>query len=100
MLTQEKIVALLREHSPYLRAEYGVRRIGLFGSFPKGLADEASDVDVVVELERPLGFKFIELTDYLEQLLGRKVDVLTPTGLQGIRLPHVTQSIVRSLVYV
>jgi len=47
-----------------------------------------------------LGFKFIELTEYLEQLLGRKVDVLTQTGLHGIRVNRVAQNIARSLVYV
>lgn len=100
MLTQEKIIALLHENYPYLAAEYGVSRIGLFGSYTKGLADEASDVDLLVELKRPLGFKFIELTEYLEQLLGRKVDVLTQTGLHGIRVNRVAQNIARSLVYV
>ena len=100
MLTRDRIVALLQENYPYLAAEYGVRRIGLFGSYPKGLADEASDVDVLVEFERPLGFKFIELSEYLEHLLGRKVDVLTQAGLQGIRVNRVAQSIARSIVYV
>jgi hypothetical protein len=100
MLTRDRIVALLQENYPYLAAEYGVRRIGLFGSYAKGLADEASDVDVLVEFERPLGFKFIELSEYLEHLLGRKVDVLTQAGLQGIRVNRVAQSIARSIVYV
>jgi len=100
MLTRDRIVALLQENYPYLAAEYGVRRIGLFGSYANGLADEASDVDVLVEFERPLGFKFIELSEYLEHLLGRKVDVLTQAGLQGIRVNRVAQSIARSIVYV
>ncbi len=100
MLAQEKIVALLHEHYAYLAAEYGVSRIGLFGSYTKGSADDASDVDLLVELKQPLGFKFIELTEYLEQLFGRKVDVLTQTGLHGIRVSRVAQNIARSLVYV
>jgi len=100
MLTRETIVSRLRENYPYLTTEYGVKRIGLFGSFAKGTADEASDIDMVVEFQRPVGFKFIELIDYLEQLFGRKVDVLTPVGVQAIRVPGVASSITEGIVYV
>jgi uncharacterized protein len=100
MLTQEKIINLLREKYPYLASEYGVKRIGLFGSWVKGVPDETSDVDIVVEFERPLGFKFVEFTEYLEDLLDKKVDVLTPAGIQGIRIAHIAKDIQASIVYV
>ena len=101
MSTQKvAIVELLREHSPYLAAEYGVRKIGIFGSYAKGTPGGTSDVDVIVEFVHPPGFRFFELVDYLEHLLGRKVEVLTLAGLQGIRVPHVAQEIAESIVYV
>ena len=100
MLTKEAISKVLRENHPYLAAEYGVKRIGLFGSYAKDVSSGASDIDLVVEFERPLGFKFIELSEYLEHLLGQKVDVLTPGGIQGIRNPQIAQSIEESIVYV
>ncbi len=100
MLTKEQVIQLLREHYPHLVAEYGVKRIGLFGSYAKGSPNEQSDVDVVVEFERPIGFKFIELTEYLENLFDRKVDVLTPAGIQAIRLGQVAENIAESIVYV
>ncbi len=100
MLTQEKIVELLRENYPHLAAEYGVGKIGLFGSYAKGTFDDTSDVDVIVEFDRPIGFKFIELTEYLERLFNRKVDVLTPAGLEGIRISRVAKDIAESIVYV
>jgi hypothetical protein len=100
MLTKEKIIKLLRENHPYLVAEFGVKKIGLFGSYAKGTFDEASDVDLIVEFERPMGFKFIEFTEYLERLFGRKVDVLTPAGLEGIRISRVAKDISESIVYV
>jgi predicted nucleotidyltransferase len=100
MLTRDTITERLRDRYPYLAAEFGVRRIGLFGSFAKGTANEASDVDVVVEFQRPIGLRFVELVEYLEQLLGRKVDVLTPAGLQAIRLKDVARHISESVVYV
>lgn len=100
MLTKERVMDLLREQSPYLGREFGIRRIGLFGSFARGEPGESSDVDVVVEIEKPIGLRFVELVDYLEGLLGRKVDVLTPAGIQNIRRAAVIKSITESIVYV
>jgi predicted nucleotidyltransferase len=74
--------------------------VGLFGSYAKGQPDETSDIDLVVEFQRPIGFQFLELVDYLEALLGSKVDVLTPAGIQNIRIDRVVQSITESIVYV
>lgn len=44
--------------------------------------------------------EFIEFAEYLERLLGKKVDILTPAGLQGIRVPRVAHEIARSMVHV
>ena len=100
ILTREKITNILSEKSEYLAEVYGVKKIGLFGSYAKGTHTEASDIDIIVEFETPLGFRFMEFADYLEEILGRPVDVLTIGGLQGIRIPHVAQSIRESIVYV
>jgi uncharacterized protein len=100
MLTKEKILSLLREQSPYLAQEFGVRRIGLFGSFAKGRPDDVSDIDLFVEFERPIGLRFLELAEHLEALFGRKVDLLTPAGLQAIRHEQVTKAIRETMVYV
>ncbi len=100
MLTKQEIIELLRTKTPYLAAEFGVRKIGLFGSFITGQPDEASDIDLVVEFDRPIGFRFLELVDYLEELLGRKVDLLTPAGIDNIRVKHVARNIAESIVYV
>ena len=100
MLTRERVVDLLREQSAYLASGFGIRKMGLFGSFAKGHPGEQSDIDIVVEFERPIGLRFIELVEYLETLLGRKVDILTPIGVQSIRRRTVAKSIAESIVYV
>lgn len=100
MLSREEIITILRQNYPYLAAEYSIKRIGLFGSYAQGQPSEGSDVDLVVEFEHPIGFRFVELAEYLEHLLGLKVDLLTPIGLQGIRIPWVAADIERSIVYV
>ena len=90
----------IEDQMPYLAAEYGVARIGLFGSFASQTADDKSDIDLLVEFKDPIGFRFMELVDFLEALLGRDVDVLTPAGLQGIRVKRVADNIYESVVYV
>jgi predicted nucleotidyltransferase len=100
MLTKERIVELLRKEHSFLAAEYGVKRIGLFGSYAKGLSTEASDVDLLVEFERPIGFRFVELAEHLESLLGKPVELLTPAGLQAVRVDRVGRSIEESVEYV
>jgi hypothetical protein len=100
MLTKEQTLALLKQNRAYFSTEYGVKRIGVFGSHAKGQPTDESDVDIIVEFERPIGFRFVEFAEYLERLLGRDVDVLTPAGLQGIRIAHIARDIAESIVYV
>lgn len=99
-LTKEAILRRLRESYPQLTAQFGVLRIGLFGSFARETARESSDVDLIVEFQRPIGLKFVEMVDYLETLLGRRVNVLTATGLRGIRLSEVARRIEERVVHV
>lgn len=54
MLTREHAVELLRTQSAYLAQEFGVRKIGLFGSFAKGLSTDQSDIDLIIEFDTPL----------------------------------------------
>jgi predicted nucleotidyltransferase len=99
MVKKEKIIALLQENRSFLDTVYGVKKIGVFGSYAKGHPDETSDIDVFVEFEHPIGFRFIEFAEYLERLLGRKVDVLTSAGIQGIRIARIAKDIEKSIVY-
>src|SRR5262245_43853272 len=87
-LTRDTILRRLWENYPELGARFGVRRIGLFGSFARETSNEDSGVDLIVDFDRPIGLRFVELVEYLESLLGRRVDLLTSVGLRGIRLPR------------
>ncbi|MDP3732569.1 MAG: nucleotidyltransferase domain-containing protein [Candidatus Omnitrophota bacterium] len=100
MLTQKEIVEILKKNYPYLRDNFEIKRIGLFGSFAKGQESAASDIDVLVELKKPIGLKFIVFAEYMEKLLSKKVDILTLEGIKSIRLKKVANSIKRSIRYV
>ena len=69
---------ILQEHMPELEREYGVASLALFGSYVRGEEREDSDLDVLVDLNRPMGMlKFIALSDHLSQLVGKHVDLTT-----------------------
>jgi len=81
----EEIRQKLREQEPYLAEEYGVRIVGVFGSYVRQEQRPDSDLDLLIELDRPPRISLIglvELEDYLSQLLGIKVDLAIKTNLK------------------
>jgi len=79
----DKIKLTLRERTPYLKSEYDVESIGIFGSFARGEQNSKSDLDLLVTFIRTPGlFKFISLENYLSELLGLKVDLVMPSALK------------------
>ena len=67
---------------PALYRDYAVKEIGLFGSFSDDTFSENSDIDILVELERPIGWKFFSLELYLERVFNRKIDLVTKNALK------------------
>lgn len=100
-MTRKELIQKLRENREKLR-EFGVKRIGIFGSFARDEARENSDVDVVVELERGKGTfsNVARLIEFLENLLGREIDLLTPDSIDTIRLRYVRERIKKEVIYV
>lgn len=97
MKTKEEILKILGDELPYLREKFNVKSIGLFGSYARGEQKDKSDVDILVEFSKPIGFfKFMELEEYLSKRLGVKVDLVTPDGLK----PMIKPQIMREVVYV
>ncbi len=104
ILAREKVISILKEELPSLRESFGVERIILFGSFAKGVQKKKSDVDILVDLRKPLGLEFVALADKLEEILGRKVDVATydhfKSSFHNPRYKHIAEDIEESLIYV
>lgn len=59
-----------------------MRKIGLFGSYAKGEQSETSDVDILIDLQEPLGWAFFDLKEFLESQLDRPVDLVTRNALK------------------
>ena len=99
-LTKQDVIKILKAEQPFLKKKFGVKKMAIFGSFAKGKPTAKSDVDIFIKYEGRLGFKFFDLIDYLEKKFKRKVDILTPAGIQSIRIKEIARDIKRSITYV
>lgn len=96
MLSKTDILSKLRELKPELNKQFAVREIGLFGSFSDNSYSEDSDIDILVELERPIGWKIFTLEIYLEKVFARKIDLVTKNALKE----QIRDSILKQVNYV
>ncbi|NBC82378.1 MAG: nucleotidyltransferase [Bacteroidetes bacterium] len=82
MDTKNDILTKLKELKPILYQNYAVKQIGLFGSFSEDSNTEDSDIDLLVDFEKPIGWKYLSLEIYLEKVFGRKIDLVTKNALK------------------
>ena len=93
----DRIKEVLAMHKGELRRRFKVKDIGVFGSYVRGEQRKKSDVDVLVEFEEPVGFfEFIALEDYLSDLLGVKVDLVSKKALK----PRIGERILKEVISV
>ncbi len=96
-MRREETLQTLSAHKNELREQFGVRSLWIFGSAARDVATEASDVDVLVEFDRPTGYLgLIALQQRLEDLFGCKVDVGTPNSLK----PRIRAKVLQERIYV
>jgi predicted nucleotidyltransferase len=88
-------IETLRRHRSEVET-FSVNRIGVFGSHARGEDNEESDVDVLVEFERPTFDNFMDLIFFLEDLFGREVDLVTTDALN----PYIETIVIREVVWV
>lgn len=89
------VVTVLKSKRTAIK-RYGVQSLALFGSAARNRLRKRSDVDILVQFSQPTWANYIGLKFYLEDLLGREVDLVTPKGLK----PAVRPSVERDLLYV
>jgi predicted nucleotidyltransferase len=82
-MKQEDVLQILKQKNTELTKQFGVKSLLMFGSMARNEATQTSDVDLLVEFDRPVGyFGLFALQDYLEKLLGCSVDLGTPNSLK------------------
>ncbi len=92
----KKIEKIVKENKVVLTKQFKVKEIGIFGSVVRGEDKETSDVDILVEFVEPIGFfKFLELEEYLSDLIGRKVDLVSKKALK----PRIGKHILKEVAF-
>ena len=91
---KEEVLNIIRNHQKEIR-DLGVKRYGLFGSFVRGQTTEQSDIDILVEFEpgQKTFDNFMKLAFFLEDLLGREVDLVTAESLSPYIGPHILKEV-------
>ncbi len=82
MISKSEILSKLAELKPILYRDYAVKEIGLYGSYSDNSFSEESDIDILIELEKPIGWKFFSLELYLENIFNKKIDLVTKNSLK------------------
>ena len=94
-MNRDEALELLRVHKPVLGERFGVTELALFGSFARDQATDRSDVDVLVEFDKPPDWKaYFGAVAYLEDLLGRPVDMATLSDVRKEIRPYVERDAV------
>lgn len=88
------VIETITEHKKEIKKKYGVRKIGVFGSHVRGEQTETSDVDLLVEFEKPTFDNFMDLLFFLEDLFGKKVDLITNRGISPYISPRIEKGVV------
>lgn len=95
MKSIKEIEKILKKNKPYLMKKFKVEKVGIFGSYARGEESKDSDVDILVKFSDSIGWEFIDLKDYLEEILGLKVDLVTIKALK----PQLRDNILKEVVY-
>ena len=96
-MKQDMVLQILKQKNAELERKFGVKSLLLFGSVARNEATSTSDVDLLVEFNRPVGyFGLFALQDYLEKLLGCRVDIGTPESLK----PYIRERVMGELLRV
>lgn len=92
-----KIKKILDRYKEELKAKYNVKNIGIFGSYVRSEAKKKSDIDILVEFEKPIDFfDFLELEEYLSRIFNIKVDLVMKRALK----PDIGEKIMGEVIYV
>jgi len=92
-----QIKNLIEKNFNLLSDKYSVKELGVFGSVARGENTKSSDIDILVEFTEPIGFfKFVELENFLSEILGGKVDLISKKALK----PAIKEDVLGEVIYV
>jgi len=94
ILKKEEIQRKIRFNLDKLKTKYPVNRFYLFGSYARDEQTEDSDIDIMVELDNPIGFEFVHLALELEALLDKKVDLVSINAIGEKKMQYIREDMI------
>ena len=95
-MNKKEILDYLKSNKQILKDNFHLVKIGLFGSFARGDATNTSDIDIIVKFNKPIGWDFIILKEYLEDILNREVDLVTEEAIKF----QMKKGILQEVIYI
>ena len=93
----EELKRILRDHKQKLENDYGVKEIGIFGSYIKNMETKASDIDILIDFKKAVDLlTFVNLKNYLSDLLEINVDLVMKKALK----PKIGERILKEVLYI
>ncbi len=93
----EEVIQIIRDNEKILKEKFKIKSIGIFGSLARE-EEIVHDIDLIVDFSEPIGWEIVDLKEFLESLLGAKVDIITKKA--AIDKPLLWKSIEKEIVYV
>ena len=96
-MEKKEIIEIIKHNKKEISSRYGVKKLGLFGSYVKDRQRKRSDIDLLVTFDRDIDlFEFVDLRDYLEERLHAKIDLVMESALK----PKIRKHILAEVEYV
>jgi len=93
----DEVIQKIKKNKKILKERFKIESIGVFGSLARE-EEFVNDIDIIVEFSEPVGWEIVDLKEYLEELLGMRVDIVTKKA--AMSKPLLWKSIEREIVYV
>ncbi|MFW6149546.1 MAG: nucleotidyltransferase family protein [Atribacterota bacterium] len=93
----DKIINILKKHKEELKKRYNIKEIGVFGSYVRGEDKVKSDLDILIEFEEDADvdlLKFVNMENYLSEIIGIKVDLVEKSGLKTRIGKHILKEVI------
>ena len=84
---------VIQNNKKEIHEKFSVKSLGIFGSYARNEQTESSDIDILVDFDKPIGLEFVTLAEYLESLLDTKVDLVSKKSIKPKLMEYIQQEI-------
>ena len=96
-MQKEQIIKLLQQKKQILSKEYGIKTLGLFGSYSKNKQNKNSDIDILIEFNKSISLlQYLKLSNILSEYTGKKIDLVMKSAMKK----NIGKEILKEVIYI